>query len=305
MEPSAEIIRPSKVRNLFHFCAGLGFLALIKAKSALFGYKTPRTFGIEDFKRAVDYDANVVERWLDHLRRYTGKNDISGKTVLELGPGADLGVGLLLLSRGAARYNSLDVNNLVESVPDALYEELFARLEKTGHRNTDELRRQLTLTRSRKNDRLNYIVTRDFDVTVFGKNTVDFVFSQAAFEHFSDMEQTVAQLSGIVKRGAVLIAEIDLKTHTRWIRDADPLNIYRYGDFFYNLFACPGSPNRLRPVDYRRMFEKNGWVNVRTSPVIKLEEEYVAKVGPSLSKRFRGAEGEIQHLSVILSATRG
>ncbi|HAO93203.1 MAG: hypothetical protein A2X99_02650 [Deltaproteobacteria bacterium GWB2_55_19] len=305
MEPSAEIIRPPKVRNLFHHLAGLGFLALIKAKGALYGYRTPRTFGVEDFKRAVDYDANVVERWLDHLRSYTGKNDISGKTVLELGPGADLGVGLILLSKGADKYNSLDVNNLVESVPDALYEELFARLEKTGHKNTDELRRQLTLTRSGKNDRLNYIVTHDFDVTVFGKGAVDLVFSQAAFEHFSDMERTVTQLSGVVKKGALLVAEIDLKTHTRWIRDADPLNIYRFNEFIYNRFSCPGSPNRLRPVDYRRIFERNGWVNVRTIPVIKLDEEYVSKVGPSLSKRFRGAESEIQHLSVILSATKG
>lgn len=305
MEPSAEIIRPSKAMNLFHFCAGLGFLALIKARSALFGYRTPRTFGVEDFKRAVDYDANVVERWLDHLRMYAGKSDISGKTVLELGPGADLGVGLMLLSRGAGKYNSLDVNNLAESVPDALYEELFARLEKTGHKNTDELKRQLSLTRAGKNDRLNYIVTRDFDVTVFGKGAVDIVFSQAAFEHFSDMERTVAQLSGVVKKGALLVAEIDLKTHTRWIRDADPLNIYRYNDFIYDFFACPGSPNRLRPADYRRIFERNGWVNVRTAPVIKLDDEYVTRVRPSLSRRFRGTESEIQHLSVILSATKG
>lgn len=305
MATSVEIIRPPKVSNLFHHLAGIGFLALIKAKSALFGYRTPRTFGVEDFKRAVDYDTNVVERWLAHLKNYTGKNDISGKTVLELGPGADLGVGLILLSKGAAKYNSLDVNNLVESVPDALYEELFARLGKSGHKGTDELKKQLVLTRSGKNDRLNYIVTRDFDVTVFGKNTVDLVFSQAAFEHFSDMERTVAQLSKVVKTGAVIVAEIDLKTHTRWIRDADPLNIYRYGDFIYNLFACPGSPNRLRPADYRRMFEKNGWVKVRTTPVIKLEDRYVSKVTPSLSKRFRGTESEMGQLSVILSATKG
>lgn len=305
MAISVETIRPSKVRNLFHHYAGIGFLALIKAKSALYGYRTPRTFGIEDFKRAVDYDANVVERWLFWLKSYTGRNDISGKTVLELGPGADLGVGLILLAKGADKYNSLDVNNLVESVPDALYNELFTRIEKGGHKNTGELKKQLDLTRSGKNDRLNYIVTRDFDVTVFGKNTVDIVFSQAAFEHFPDMDRTVTQLSTVVKKGAVLIAEIDLKTHTRWIRDADPLNIYRYGDFIYNLFSCPGSPNRLRPVDYRRMFERNGWVKVRTTPVIKLEDGYVSKVGPSLSKRFRGAESEIQHLSVILSATKG
>lgn len=304
MEATVEIIGPQKVSNLFHHLAGIGFLALIKAKSALYGYRTPRTFGVEDFKRAVDYDANVVERWLDRLKSYTGRNDISGKTVLELGPGADLGAGLLLLSKGAGKYNSLDVNNLVESVPDGLYEELFARLEKTGHKNTGELKKQLDLTRAKKNDRLNYIVTRDFDVTVFGKGAVDVVFSQAAFEHFSDMERTVAQLSGVVKKGAALVAEIDLKTHTRWIRDADPLNIYRYGDLIYNLFSCPGSPNRLRPADYRRMFEKNGWTRVTTTPVIKLDEGYVSKVAPSLSKRFRGAESEMGHLSVILCATK-
>ena len=57
------------------------------------------------------------------------------------------------------------------------------------------------------------------------KDSIDFVFSQAAFEHFENIYQTFEQISVITKPGAIMIAVVDLKTHSRWIRDRDPNNI--------------------------------------------------------------------------------
>ena len=67
--------------------------------------------------------------------------------------------------------------------------------------------------------------------------------------------------------GWTLSVHIDLETHSRWIRDKDPANIYRYPRWLYRLFHFPGQPNRLRPADYRQAFINAGWKNVRTSPV--------------------------------------
>ena len=47
---------------------------------------------------------------------------------------------------------------------------------------------------------------------------------------------------------AHLVAEIDLQTHTRWIRNVDPLNIYRYSGQLYGSFRFSdgdGAPARV------------------------------------------------------------
>ena len=95
---------------------------------------------------------------------------------------------------------------------------------------------------------------------------MDLVFSQAAFEHFDDIDATVAQLTAVCKPGAVIVAEIDLMTHSRWIRDKDPNNIYRYHERVYRCSTSAGSPTAFVPIATERAFERNGWSDVTTTP---------------------------------------
>ena len=88
---------------------------------------------------------------------------------------------------------------------------------------------------------------------------MDIVFSQAAFEHFDDVQRTIQELSAGCSSNAVAIISVDLQTHSRWIRDKDPNNIYRYPDWLYNKFYFKGTPNRVRPYEYKELFEKYGW----------------------------------------------
>ena len=76
-------------------------LILSKIKSVISGYSTPKPFGISDFQRCVEYDIKVVDGWVKMLRKYIKDDKIhnlNNKSILELGPGSDLGVGLYLLS---------------------------------------------------------------------------------------------------------------------------------------------------------------------------------------------------------------
>lgn len=294
--------------NLAYYWIGFAFLVLNKIRHSMRGYTSPRPFPITQIKRAIEYDFSIVTHWLEILAEYTGtKADLAGKSVLELGPGADLGIGLIILWKGAKKYNAIDVHNLVKSVPDKLYEDLFHALGKTqadGKVPVDYLRSQLKLTQTEKNDRLNYICRQDFDITIFKDEGIDLVFSQAAFEHFDDIDRAFSQLSRTVKRGTVLIAEIDLNTHTRWLRDVDPLNIYRYNDTIYNLFRFRGSPNRIRPFQYRETLEKYGWDNIRIIPLTRVEDKYLSKVSKGLNPRFLDHKNQIEFLSVMLCATK-
>ncbi len=306
--PEVTKISPPKPNNLFLFWSGLMFLLLSKIKNLIGGYRSPRAFSINEIDRGIEYDFNVVNGWLRLLGEYTGdKEGFKKKRVLELGPGADLGVAILILLEGAEKYNSLDRNELIKFVPEHFYETLFSQIKSKFNTDASELealRAQLRLTLQGNNDRINYICRDDFDSMVFDEERIDIVVSQAAFEHFDDMGRTFSQLSKVVTKGCVLISIVDLKTHSRWIRDVDPLNIYRYDNFIYKLLRCPGIPNRLRPFQYKALLEKHGWTKVKALPLVTLDKSYVEQANKHLNEKFRDPANQMDYLSIALMATK-
>lgn len=303
-----KVINPVKPRNRFFYLFGLSLMFLNKIRRTIKGYTNPRSFAITEYQKAIEYDFHVYEHWVEFLELYTGgKPEVEGKSILELGPGADLGIGLITILNGAKRYNAMDVNNLVESVSEEFYLKFFKYIQdkcKVPKETLDYLSSQLKMTQKGENDRLNYIVSKDFDLSIFQDEEIDFVFSQAAFEHFDDVRKTIAQLSKIVKKGTILISEIDLKTHTRWIRDLDPLNIYRYNNVIYNLFRFSGSPNRLRPFEYKNILENHGWTKIQIVPLTVVEKEYLEKINNHLTKRFRKSTNQMNYHVIMLCATK-
>jgi len=269
-------------RAVIYFVAGLPLLALAKAKNMTRGYVTPRSPGWSGIERSLDYDIAVAKCFLDELGRYG--YDVKLKDVLELGPGPDLGVGYYVLYQGARSYTGFDVNPLIRVSTPELYEMLRRRIEADG----------MSWTRVEP----TYVVRKDFDLQgAFKPESIDIVFSQFAFEHFDHPLDTVRQLRKILRPGGIMVAQIDLKTHSRWIRDRDPLNIYRYPDWLYDFFHFPGQPNRIRPWQYRRVLEADGWTEIRTFPGRKVKPVRYAK-------RFREQEDEMECLTVTICATR-
>ena len=292
------------IRHLFFYLAGIVFLVLAKAKNRFRGY-TPKPFGVSEVDRCIDYDFRVVDQWLSHLASYVpDSHSLAGKNVLELGPGSDLGIGLYLLSRGCAGYNACDVNNLMEKVPDRFYERVFERLgERVDAPILDSLRVQLREARAGRPARLNYVVREDFNLrSAFGAETMDLVFSQAAFEHFDDVATTVQQLGEVCKSGAVLVAEIDLKTHSRWICDRDPNSIYRYPAWLYHAFRFRGSPNRVRPFQYQEAFEQQGWTDVYLACLARCPDP--SKQCSGLNRAFADPRNQMDWLSMVLCARK-
>ena len=306
--PETRSLQQPEPRNFFYFIFGLAILILNKIRYFIKGYTSPRPFDISQTKQAIDYDTGVVKHWLTFLASYTdGTVAIKDKTVLELGPGADLGIGLILIYMGAKKYNSLDVNNLVGTVPQSFYDELFNEIPVKigdGFETIDNLKQQLALTNAGNNEKLNYVCRDDFDIRTFGKNNIDIVFSQAAIEHFDDIERTFQQLSEVVKAGGILIAEIDLNTHTRWLRDVDPLNIYRYPDWLYEALKFRGAPNRVRPSKYIKALEENGWEKIYMQPLTVISKPYHLKSRPHLARQFRSDNAQMEYLTIIVCATK-
>jgi len=300
------MLTSTSIQNLFYLIVGIAFLLLSKVKSALSGYRTPKPFGTAEWMRSANYDITVVDEWLRHLSTYAPTRSVANKNVLELGPGSDIGTGLYLLSKQTSQYVGVDVNNLVSKAPNELYEALFSLISLRNASSIDSLRSELKWSQEGKSQRLRFVHRPEFDLSsCITAGSVDLIFSQAAFEHFDDFNRFATDLTAVAKPGAILIAEVDLQTHSRWIRDKDELNIYRYSDRIYNLLRCPGSPNRLRPFQYKSALQNEGWTDIRILPLTVLDNQRLSSVRGYLAKRFRDDENRMEQLSIVLCATRG
>ena len=271
--------------DALYYVAGIGFLALAKLKHVLRGYDSPKPYSLDQVDRCIDYDIALAERFVANVDRY-GSASIRGQRVLELGPGSDLGVGLLLIAKGASSYIAFDRNNLASNVPASFYQRLAERVPGVD-------------LSALSDGRISYVTREDFDVSAGITSGVDIVLSNAAFEHFDDVRATVQQLTQVANPLTKLVVEIDMQTHSRWIREVDPNNIYRYPKWLYDLFSFPGQPNRWRPDDYVMELERNGWSDISLWPENQLDDrKHSRSVHPAFQRE------KLEWLSFVLCATR-
>lgn len=295
-----------KLLNGFYYCAGLFFLLLTKIKDAVSRY-TPKPYSIDKIQKCVEYDIAIVDNWLNCLSEYK-KEDINSlinnKVALELGPGSDLGVGLYLLSKSIKKYYAIDVYDLASQNAPEFYKAFFEYLKNKGI-DTEPLIQELAQTKKGEAERLNFICQKDFNiVSALKEEKIDLLFSNAAFEHFGNIHETIKSFTAVSAENAILITSVDLKTHSRWIREKDPNNIYRYPAWLYKLLSTKSSPNRIRPYQYEEYLREQGWENI----IVQAREELKNDGNNTqkyLSKEFRNPKNQMNYLTIYIYATRG
>ncbi len=249
------------LRNIEMTVLGLGFLGLAWAKNKLNGYSTPNGVAKSDPEGQIAYLLDIFAS----LRRFMPPDfDLRGRDVLELSPGASRGNGVLFLALGARSYHAIDVFDLAGREDPDFYGRLLDRFPEG--RTTDRARARAFANTAGLRE-FGYAVGRDFDIPRLAEGrTFDLIVSCAAFEHYDDPASAIAAMTQVARPGCEAVHIIDLQTHSRWIREHDPNNIYRYPEPLYRLFAFPGQPNRQRPADYVGDFESQGWSDVRFVP---------------------------------------
>lgn len=288
-------MRPA-LRNLEMTLLGLGFLGLAWGKSRLTGYTTPNGVAKADEEGRIAYLLDIFAS----LRRFMSPQfDLRGRDVLELSPGASRGNGVLFLALGARSYHAIDVFDLAGGEDVAFYDRLLDRFPEG--READRARaRAIACTPSARE--FGYAVGRDFDILRLAQGrSFDLIVSCAAFEHYDDPAQAIADLTRVARPGCESVHIIDLQTHSRWIRERDPNNIYRYPEAVYRLFRFPGQPNRLRPADYVRSFAAEGWSDVRFLPARTIDPALREASLRGLAAPFAGRE-DMSILDGALSA---
>lgn len=283
----------AKYSNSLLFVLGL-FLRLInKVRHLLMGYTSPRpATKIRDFARDAAYTLTVVRNWEHALREYTGEaSPFRGKHVLELGPGPDLGTGIVILALGAASFTAIDKYRLISGRSTGFYQALFGRLRDfpDAHKARQAW---YQFQRNRSCAIFSYLHSPAFRLKERLRRKYDLLVSQAVLEHIDDIEAIFTVIKAKLGNNACMVHEVDLGTHTRWLRDADPLNLLRYPQGIYNLLKFSGAPNRLRMSDYHTILQKSGYRNIRAVPLTRVEDAYLQRVNPALAGRFRGYSAE-------------
>jgi hypothetical protein len=305
MTRDIEIVQPPPPHNRLYHLVGLGFLALNSWRHRVRGYRTPRPWFSRDAGRILEYDRAVFSNWQRHIDDYLEFDlDLDGRTVLEIGPGSDLGTGLLWLAAGAENYTGIDAHPLITGKTRSLHEDLARLIAGADVAMLERLLDAVRRLHALEEGPLRYRVLAGFKLEKLDLDGFDLVVSHSALEHVGKIETMIENLSERVSKRAHFIAEVDLQTHTRWIRDHDPLNIYRYRNNTWRTFSFSGIPNRVRPDTYFEALEKHDWTDLRIYPQRVLPTEYVRDVEPTLDHRFRGDPEHLAWMSIVVCASR-
>ncbi len=189
--------------------------------------------------------------WMRHLTQRCAYGPFPfPETVLEVGPGNSLGVGLAALLCGADRYYAMDAIahmdlsrnlNVLEEliqlflqkapIPDhGTFPDLGPALQShafpdhllphvhTGDSLTEDrlhkIRQNLAqMVNHRDNDMLFYITADRRDIHLPMRNSVDWILSQFVLEHVDDLPGTYEQLQGLLKPGGLMTHHIDFRSH--------------------------------------------------------------------------------------------
>lgn len=275
--PDPRLPRTGRVRPTFAIAwnaawtiAGAGLAVANVLRHRLTGYRTPREFGPDDIARNVDYSIAVVDQW-----RRNGL-DVSGRHVLEVGPGPDLGTGFALVALGAASYTAVDRFPLAEGAHAEFYQALGARLGADVDATLSQVR---------------YVVGA-IPTAIDPPDSFDAFVSNGTLEHLADMRSAFAWMASVAKPGAVHVHVVDAQTHMRWVRPRDPWNILRYPTGLYRLaMSFPGSPNRMLASDYVAAASPAD-IHLSIVAGTQIDAEDLRRVRPWLAGPFRGRGDE-------------
>lgn len=297
------------MKNFYYYWFGLFLMVLLKLKSLLFGYQKPRPKNLAENKASIVYVKEVFANFQQHYAEIHGSvPDLKKKRVLEIGPGPDLGTGLLFLMAGAIQYTAIDRFKLLISNVD-FYRAFLNTLKPTEKKiiatTVDDIIAQLKKhPQSIEARRLSYL---NLPVEKLAQSTweYDLIFSNAVLEHFVDVEMALINMHDVLAKGGTMYHEIDLQVHTGLVRNADPIGFLRFPAWLYNLLKPIGHPNRLRAHEYVALAKQAGFKKVKLLTVNALSGAEVEQCCSALAKPYRDMSiNELRPLSIILTAQK-
>ncbi len=208
-------------------------------------------------EEAARYSSRVVADYI----AYGAGGDLerlSGKDVLEIGPGDNLGVALVLLAKGARTVTSVDgftPNSDLHhnaKVYRAIYDTLTPEEQQ---RIRDVVTLQADGTAIVNGERLIscYAVPIDRDTTPFKTQSYDIVISRAVLEHLGNLHLGWTNMVRSLRPNGEMWHKVDFRCHEMFAQ-IHPLYFLTVPDVLWNFISRPDPTlNRLRLPTYREL----------------------------------------------------
>ena len=198
--------------------------------------------------------------------RYAGWDNrkVAGKRMLELGPGAHMGVPLLFAADGASYVAGLD--KFVPLQTGTYFRTFYTRLRDTLTNaekvNFDKAIRLEPKIELRPAQAL-YIYGKELSDSIdeLGPGSYDLIASNAVIEEMYDPAPSFQAQDRLLRPGGVMVHKIDLRDYGMFTKyDFPALEFLTVPEWAYRRMAeASGQPNRLRVNDYRELVERLGY----------------------------------------------
>jgi hypothetical protein len=242
------------------------------------------------------YALNVFER---HLKSFMISGGLTGKTLLELGPGDSIASGLLATIFGAEHTILVDTGDYV--IRDIHpYRVMLAEWQRQGM-DTDKLRRCKSFDQLCRESRTTYLTGGLASLSSIESSSVDIQFSNSVMQHVRrvDFDATLRELRRIIRAGGYASHEVDLRDLL-----GGALNNLRFSDRIWEsaFFSNSGFyTNRVRYSEMLQAFEFAGFkvevTKERRWPVLPIARKL-------MNPRFRSLTDEDLMVSVFDVALR-
>jgi len=237
------------------------------------------------------YAFNVFER---HLKSFMISEGLTGKTLLELGPGDSIASGLLASIFGAEKTILVDAGDY--AIRDIHpYRVMLAGWQRQGM-DTEKLQRCTSFDQLCCESRTTYFTGGLVSLSSLKNSSVDIQFSNSVLQHIplSQFGVTLRELRRTLRTGGFASHEVDLRDHL-----GGGLNNLRFSDRIWEsaFFSESGFyTNRVRYSEMLKVFESAGFkVEVTKKwhwPVLPIARK-------QLNRRFRSLTDEDLMISVF------
>ncbi len=211
---------------------------------------------------------------------------LTGKRILEYGPGDLPGVAILMIANGAEQVVCVDRFPLVKMSPKnvQIAKIMLERLPAPMRERAESCFRQTGRPESGFDPkRIDYVI-RPSGLSGLN-NEIDMVISRAVLEHVNDLPATFRDMQAALKPGGIAIHEVDLKSHG--LHRHNPLDFLNWSTWLWSLmYSAKGVPNRLRANAYRDAVSAAGLERMSMAPTLLASPDDVNNVRAELAKPF-------------------
>lgn len=242
----------------------------------------------------AQYFRACVDAYFQHLGIAPSdvRSHLTGKTILEYGPGDLPGVAALMVARGAEKVYCVDRFPLVNLAPKNA--EVLAQL--IDGCSGDERRRLMACLADPKNlsagfapERIEYLV-RPSGLSGLS-DAVDLVISRAVLEHVNDLDATFEDMVRAMKPSALAVHQVDLRSHG--LHRSNPLDFLVWSPVLWRLmYSEKGVPNRWRVDKYRSIVSALPVDVVEFAATKLAETAHVQAVRSALAPAFQPVSDE-------------